>query len=95
MVDSAAAKGEEDHHRHDRDTPRHDGAGIGPLGVLDHGREDARSTDHPEQRNVLMEGEPHLLIHQQQALFQGGAFCGLRPCDWRCDPPAAWRLTGQ
>jgi hypothetical protein len=39
MVDSAAAKGEEDHHRHDRDTPRHDGAGIGPLGVLDHGRE--------------------------------------------------------
>jgi hypothetical protein len=80
MVDSAAAKGEEDHHRHDRDTPRHDGAGIGPLGVLDHGREDARSTDHPEQRNVLMEGELHLLIHlRSRRFFREARSCGLRP----------------
>ena len=73
-------RGEEDHHRHDRDTPRHDGAGIGPLGVLDHGREDARSTDHPEQRNVLMEGELHLLIHlRSRRFFREARSCGLRP----------------
>ena len=74
MVDSAAAKGEEDHHRHDRDTSRHDGAGIpGRLSPRSR-REDARSNDHPEQRNVLMEGELHLLIHLRSRRFSGGAF---------------------